>query len=57
MRAKGSAREASIAVTVIRADGTVEERGVVSRWHRNPLIRLKWRVADLLRSLHGHVSR
>jgi hypothetical protein len=33
-------REASIAIKVIRADGTIEDRGVVSYYHRNPLRRL-----------------
>lgn len=47
--AKGNLREASIEAVVIRADGTTENLGVVSRWHKNPLVRLKWRTADLLR--------
>ncbi len=29
---------------VIRADGTVEDLGVVNYWHRNPLKRLMWRI-------------
>lgn len=49
MKAKGSLREASIEAVVIRADGTRESLGVVSRWHKNPLVRLKWRAADLLK--------
>ncbi len=36
--------EATIAAVVIRADGTKEDLGVVSYWHRNPLKRLLWRV-------------
>ena len=28
--------------TVIRADGTVEDRGVIAYWHRNPLKRWAW---------------
>ncbi len=35
-------REASISAVIIRADGTREELGVVSYWHRNPLRRLLW---------------
>ena len=38
------AREASIEVTVIRADGSVERHGTVSYWHRNPFKRMAWRV-------------
>lgn len=47
IQAKGPLREASIAAVVTRADGTVEDLGVVSRWHKNPLIRLAWRLSDL----------
>lgn len=42
--ANGKAREASIEVTVIRADGSIERLGTVSYWHRNPFKRLAWRV-------------
>lgn len=42
--AKQEVREASIAAVVIRADGTKEDLGVVSYWHRNPLRRLWWRL-------------
>lgn len=45
--AKGPLREASIAAVVTRADGTVEDLGVVARWHKNPFIRLTWRISDL----------
>jgi len=36
--------EASIAAVVIRADGTREDLGVVSYWHRNLFRRLWWRL-------------
>lgn len=49
INAKGNLREATIAAVVIRADGTREDLGVISRWHKNPMIRLRWRVADLLK--------
>jgi hypothetical protein len=39
-----SAQEASISIVVIRADGTREDLGVVSYWHRNPLKRLQYRL-------------
>lgn len=35
-------KSASISATVIRNDGTREELGVVSYWHRNPLKRWAW---------------
>ncbi len=36
--------EATIEAVVIRADGTRENLGEVSYWHRNPFKRLLWRV-------------
>jgi len=41
--AKQTLEQASISATVIRADGTVEELGVVSYWHRRWYRRLWWR--------------
>lgn len=38
------AREATLELTVHRADGRIERLGVVSYWHRNPFKRLAWRV-------------
>lgn len=40
MIATGKPKMASIEVTVFRNDGSVEHKGVVSYWHRNPLKRL-----------------
>lgn len=40
--ANGKAREASIEITITRADGTIERLGAVSYWHRNPLKRWFW---------------
>lgn len=37
---RGKVREASIAAVVIRADGTREDLGVISYWHRNPCKRV-----------------
>lgn len=42
--AHGEAKSASIEITVIRADGTVEHHGVVSYWHRNPVKRFLYRL-------------
>lgn len=33
------ARKASVYAVVTRADGTVENRGLISYYHRNPLLR------------------
>lgn len=42
--APAGAREATISIVVTRADGTVENLGVVSYWHKNPFKRLAWRI-------------
>ena len=34
---------------VTRADGTVENLGVVSYWHRNPLRVLAWKISRLVK--------
>lgn len=44
--ATAQAKEASIEAVIIRADGTREDLGVVSYWHRNPLKRLAWRITQ-----------
>jgi hypothetical protein len=35
---------AQVSAIITRADGTVEDLGVISYWHRNPLRRLWWRL-------------
>lgn len=45
------AREASIELVVIRADGRREELGVVSYWHRNPIRRIAWRIKHWMKGL------
>lgn len=47
MEAKSELREASIAAVVIRADGSREDLGIISYWHKNPFRRL-------LRRIRGH---
>lgn len=42
--APAEARETTLEVTIIRANGTVEHLGTLSYWHRNPLKRLFWRL-------------
>jgi len=49
MQAEGPFRQASIAAVVTRADGTVEDLGVVARWHKSPWKRAMWRLNDLLK--------
>ena len=47
----GNAKEAQISVVIIRADGTKEDLGVVSYWHKNPLKRIFWSIKKWLLSL------
>lgn len=42
--AKQKMKQTTIEAVVIRADGTREDLGVISYWHRNPLRRLWWRI-------------
>ena len=32
-----NAKEIQLSAVIIRADGTVEELGVIDYWHRNPI--------------------
>lgn len=49
MNVRGGAREASISAVVTRADGTVEDLGVISYWNKSPFKRLAWHLGVLLR--------
>jgi hypothetical protein len=42
--AKTGVKQATIEVTILRANGDRENLGVVSYWHKNPLRRLWWRI-------------
>ncbi len=44
IHAPAGAREASIEVTIIRANGSIERLGAVSYWHRSPFKRIAWHV-------------
>ena len=37
---RGKAKSSSISAVITRADGTIENLGIVAYWHRNPLKRL-----------------
>jgi len=41
---KLQAKSSTVSAVVTRANGQVEDLGVVSYYHRNPLRRLLWRV-------------
>lgn len=38
-------KHAAIRAVVHRADGTVEDHGLISYYHRNPLRRLLWQLS------------
>lgn len=49
--------EATIEAVVIRKDGTRENLGVVSYYHKSPIKRALWAAKQKLRSDHGDVRR
>jgi hypothetical protein len=48
--AQSNAKELHLSATVIRADGTVVELGVIDYWHKNPIKRFIWRIKKWLHS-------
>lgn len=48
--AQTNAKELQLIATIRRADGTIEELGVIDYWHRNPIKRLIWRIKKWLHS-------
>lgn len=43
-----NAKEIELIATIIRADGTKEELGVIDYWHQNPIKRFVWKLKKLL---------
>jgi hypothetical protein len=43
-----NAKEIQLTAVITRADGTVEELGVIDYWHKNPLKRFIWRFKKWL---------
>jgi len=43
-----NAKEIELIATITRADGTVEQLGVIDYWHRNPIKRFIWKLKKLL---------
>ena len=41
-------KQMELSARIIRADGTVEELGVINYWHRNPIKRFIWRIKQWL---------
>ena len=43
-----NAKEIELIATIIRADGTKQELGVIDYWHKNPIKRFVWKLKKLL---------
>ncbi len=48
-------RKQTVEAVVIRADGTVENIGVVAYWHRSRLMRALWRIRQFWRGRRAGV--
>ena len=48
--ANSNAKELQLVATIIRADGTVVELGVIDYWHKNTIKRFIWRIKKWLHS-------
>ena len=48
MQTNLDAKEIQLVATIIRADGTSEELGVIDYWHKNPIKILIWRIKKWL---------
>ena len=46
--AQSNAKEIQLVATITRADGTVEELGVIDYWHKNPIKRIIWKIKNFL---------
>lgn len=48
MQANLNAKEIQLVATITRADGTVEELGVIDYYHQNPIKIIIWRIKKWL---------
>lgn len=44
----GQAKESRLTAVITRADGSVENLGTIAYYNKNPLLRLLWRVRNLI---------
>jgi len=49
IRPRQGMSQMSIRAVITRADGTVEDLGTISYWHKNPLRRLAYRIGRLFK--------
>ncbi len=57
MIVKGFAKSSSIRAVVTRADGSVEDLGIISFWHKNPLKRWAGNLFIRLKEMANGRSR
>jgi hypothetical protein len=50
MLADSKVKEVTFSAVVTRADGTVEDLGVIQYWHTNPIKRFLWKIKTWLLS-------
>lgn len=51
------ARKSTVEAVIIRADGTRENLGIIAYYHRNPLMRLIWKIKQAIKGIiHGRKS-
>ena len=50
MDLKTQVKQMELEARIIRADGSIEDLGVITYWHSNPIKRLIWRIKQWLRS-------
>lgn len=48
---RGEVREQTTRAVITRADGTVEDLGVIAHYHRNPLLRFAYRLGIRLKRI------
>ena len=48
VEAKSKAKEMELQATIIRADGSIEELGVIAYWNVNPFKTILWRIKKWL---------
>jgi hypothetical protein len=57
MQVNGNAKELQLHAVVIKADGTIEDLGVIDYWHKNPIKRIIWRIKTWLHYLSTQVKQ
>ena len=48
MEVNGKVKQMEVSARIIRADGSIQELGVISYWHINPLKQILWRIKKWL---------